>query len=155
MCSDKWTEHVPTVSFIHANMNDIELNAAYITLVTASWSRMSDDFTSKFVRDSSLKSVVWVFQTFYWWLRARFSSTFRMTPANEPKNGNCILPGSVLQGSDELSMGKWTTTLCSQSGWFNDSTGKWFHNYSSSVYIFWMISQAELAFVWVMANDEK
>ena len=52
------------------------------------------------------KSVVWVFQYFCKWPKAPFSSAFRLstTPANELKNGSCILSGSI----SALSEGKWT-----------------------------------------------
>ena len=63
-----------------------------------------------FVWYSSLKVCLWVFESFYWWPRAPFSTAFHfgMTAANELKNGSCILPGSVLAESEVLSMGKWT-----------------------------------------------
>ena len=83
-----------------------------IHFITMSWCTISEDFTIHvylFIMPL-WKSVVGIFESFYWWLRAPFLSAFcfSMTTVNELKNGSCILPGSISPGSDILSRGKWT-----------------------------------------------
>ena len=73
---------------------------------------MSDHFTMQgYLSNISLwKSVVWVFESFYWWMRVLFPSAvhFSMTSVNELKNGSCILERNVLAGSEVLSAWKGT-----------------------------------------------
>ena len=74
---------------------------------------MNKDFTINVLYLSNIplwKSVAWVCDSFYWWLRSLFSSAFHfgMSAANKLNNGSCILPGSVLPGRDIWSTGKWT-----------------------------------------------
>ena len=89
----------------HANMNDREFKAAYITspYYWVPWEKISQymDICPIFHSEILLQE----FSNL-----STFSSAFRfsMSAANELKNGSCILQGSVSAGSEVLITGKWT-----------------------------------------------
>ena len=104
-----WTEHSSMASYMQTwtIATSTQHTLYHFNIVYPNWRFTVHGNLS----DISLwKFVVWVLESFNWRQRATLSSVFRfgMTTANEPKNGNCILPGSVSPGSDILRAGKWT-----------------------------------------------